>query len=137
MARRLSIYIQMETQQLGSRLLLVEDNLLAAEAVRLALMAHGFTVQVINVGRQAIGSLIQRPADVVVIDLTLPDVDGCALAQMIRKDWPNLPIILTSGYDQPVRLDSFLTNRQTAFIQKPYDIDSLISTIEAQMSGDA
>jgi DNA-binding response OmpR family regulator len=55
---------------LVSRLLLVEDNLMAAEAVRSALVDHGFSVQVINVGRQAIGSLIQRPADVVVIDLT-------------------------------------------------------------------
>ncbi|MCU1228264.1 MAG: hypothetical protein JWO97_1148 [Acidobacteria bacterium] len=118
---------------MGSRLLLVEDNVLAADAVRLALLEYGFIVQVINVGRQAIGSLIQRPADVVVIDLTLPDVDGCALAQMIRQEWPDLPIILTSGYDQPLRLASFLKNRQTAFIQKPYDVAALIETIEAQM----
>ena len=118
-----------------SRLLLVEDNVLAATAIVLALADHGFDVEVVNLGRQAVGRLIQRSFDVVLIDLTLPDLDGGTLAEMIRSDWPDLPIILTSGYDRPARLAALLESRFTAFLQKPFEIASLLSEIEAQRSG--
>ncbi|HWS72826.1 MAG TPA: response regulator [Thermoanaerobaculia bacterium] len=116
------------------RLLLVEDNVVAAAAIQLALVDQGFDTEVVNLGRQAIGRLIQSRFDAVVIDLTLPDLDGGALAEMIRYDWPDLPMILMSGYDRPARLAPFLENRLTAFLQKPFEITALVSEIELRLS---
>jgi len=115
------------------RLLLVEDDIQAANAIRFALAEYGFEVQTVNVGRQAIGTLIRHQSDAVVIDLTLPDVDGGALAKMIRHDWPDLPIIVVSGYEKPAGLAPLLEQRKTAFLQKPYDIGTLVEAIEARI----
>ena len=116
------------------RLLLVEDNEVAASAIQAALADQGFETEVVHLGRQAIGRLIQSPFDAVVIDLTLPDLDGGALAEMIRYDWPELPMILTSGYERPARISCCLENRFTAFLQKPFEITALISEIETRMA---
>ena len=114
-----------------ANVLLVEDNVGAAQALKLALEAYGFQVEVVHTGRETVGMLIHQKSDVIVVDLTLPDIDGAVVAEMVRRDWPDLPIILTSGYAQPARIADFLGKRNTAFLQKPYTIDALIDAIEA------
>ncbi len=113
-----------------TRLLLVEDDLLAAQALRYALTEHGFDVEVVSTGRAAIGELIHHQSEVMVIDLTLPDLDGAALTELVRRDWPNLPIVLTSGHERPPRLLPLLANRQTSFLQKPFELTTLIQVIQ-------
>jgi len=115
------------------RLLLVEDNVIAGEAVRLALTEYGFDVRVVHAGRDAIDEIRRHAAEAVVLDLTLPDLDGVAVAEMVRRQWPELPIIVTTGHAKPKRVDPLLVNPQTAFLQKPYEIGDLIASIQSRM----
>ena len=116
-----------------TRVLLVEDHVVAAEGVKLALSAHGYYVQVIHSGRETIGRLLQGHTDALVIDLSLPDIDGAVVADLVRQTWPDLPIIITTGYKQPVRVASLLQNGKTAFLQKPYEIGDLVHAIETRL----
>ncbi|HEX2832878.1 MAG TPA: response regulator [Thermoanaerobaculia bacterium] len=113
------------------RLLLVEDNVVAANAIASALAEHGIEAHLVYCGREAVGKLIHSEAQAAVIDLTLPDIDGVTVAEIIRRNWPEIPIILTSGHTEPAAAWALLKDGRTAFLQKPFDLDVLLTMIHA------
>jgi DNA-binding response OmpR family regulator len=115
------------------RVLLVEDNDLVAEGLRFALTERGFEVEIIRDGWAAIGWMTTEVPEVIVVDLTLPDLDGLVVAEMARRDWPEMPVIIMSGLEEPISVTALLQNRQTAFLQKPFEVDSLVAAIEHRM----
>jgi len=111
------------------RLLLVEDDVHAADGLKLALDDHGFQVRVVHLGRETVGVLIHEETDVLILDLTLPDIDGAVVGEIVRRGWPDLPIVITSGHEQPERLATLMAGRRIAYLRKPYTIDALIEVI--------
>lgn len=111
------------------RLLLVEDDVHAADGLKLALDEHGFHVRVVHFGRETVGVLIHEQMDVLILDLTLPDIDGAVVGEIVRRGWPDLPIVITSGHEKPERIAPLLAGRRTAYLRKPYTIDALIDVI--------
>ena len=119
------------------RLLLVEDNAVVAECIRHALAEEQFDVRVVDAGRRVIGEILHRRPDAVILDLTLPDLDGVVVAELVRRDWPDLPIIFTSGHPEPASLAALLRHPHTAFLQKPFEIETLVRAISRTMHATA
>lgn len=115
------------------RVLLIEDNLLAAEGLRLVLHDHGYHVRVVHYGREALGMVMHYHPDAVILDVNLPDLDGSIVGRAIRERCPELPIIFTTGLDRPARLDAMLREPHTSLLRKPYGFDDLIAEIEANV----
>jgi len=115
------------------RVLLVEDNVVAAEGLRLVLHDHGYHVRVVHHGREALGMVMHYRPDAVIIDVTLPDLDGAVVARAVREHCPDLPIIFTTGLERPARLDAMLREPHTSLLRKPYRFDDLIAEIEANV----
>ena len=115
------------------RLLVVEDNLVAAEGMRLVLKDHGYHVRVVHLGREALGMVMHYHPDAVILDVNLPDLDGAIVARAVREHSPDLPIIFTTGLDRPARLDAMLREPHTSLLRKPYGFDDLIAEIEANV----
>ena len=115
------------------RLLLVEDNAMAAEGVRLALNEHGFDVRVVRRALDACSGVKRHAAQVVVLDASLPDLHGAVVAEMLRSDWPDLPIIVTTVHSKSDRLNPLLVNSNTAFLHKPYEIAELLALIHSRI----
>ncbi|MGN6184464.1 MAG: response regulator transcription factor [Thermoanaerobaculia bacterium] len=115
------------------RLLLVEDNEVVAHAIQEALIERGIDVHLVHTGRESIGKLIHCEAQAVIIDLTLPDIDGLDIAEIIRRNWSDIPIILTSGYCEPAGAGALLNDGRTAFLQKPFEVDVLLAMIRARL----
>lgn len=112
------------------RFLLVEDNAALAEGLSWALRDLGHQVVVAGLGRQAIGMIQHRRPDAVILDISLPDIDGIQVAEFIRRDHPDLPIVFASGHDrdQP-RLAGVVRDRATASLRKPYATELLLETV--------
>lgn len=70
----------------GSRVLIVDDNRDTADTTAMLLRMHGFDVAVAYDGRSAIHQAGGFDPDVVLLDLSLPDIDGCAVAETLRRD---------------------------------------------------
>ncbi len=66
-----------------------------------------------------------------VIDLTMPDGDGGALAVSLRQRFPQLPVLLVSGYDRKSAARSGLDEAPTSFLHKPYGSEELAAALEA------
>jgi len=115
------------------RLLFVEDDLLAAQVVLPALQLAGFMVTAARTADEALmllnGGLV---VDVVFSDIVMPgSVDGIELAARIAARWPQLPVILATGY-------ALATPDAGAVrvLSKPYSIQDLIRTLIQLMPAD-
>jgi signal transduction histidine kinase/ActR/RegA family two-component response regulator len=117
----------------GRRVLLVEDNLDAAESLALLLQMDGHTVEVANDGAAALATLERFTPEVILLDIGLPEMDGYLLAQTIRAKSPALAARLyaMTGYGRPE--DRSLA-QQAGFddhLTKPVDPEQLLALIAA------
>jgi CheY-like chemotaxis protein len=86
--------------------LIVEDEPALLRALRIDLRARGYDVALASAGREALAQARQRPPDVVLLDLGLPDVDGTEVIRDLRG-WYQAPVIVLSGRDdRPARRPS-------------------------------
>jgi len=105
----------------GPLVLLVEDDVCVADVVAYLLSRQGCRVRRAGDGAQAAQEFAvhEREVAIVIMDCGLPDVDGVSLCRVFRKLAPNLPIVLTSGWDSaPARAMAGVG--PTVFLQKPF-----------------
>ncbi|WP_339915581.1 PAS domain S-box protein [uncultured Brevundimonas sp.] len=109
----------------GRRLLLVEDDVgVAAVAVEL-LQALGLIVQAVETAPEALKRLKVERFDVMLSDVVMPGgMTGIELARTCAADYPEMRIILTSGYAGD-DVDEALTDAPWPFLRKPYSADQL------------
>jgi DNA-binding NtrC family response regulator len=114
---------------MAQRILLVEDNAIAGFAVSEGLIDAGFDVQLVTMGGHVMPSLFATRPDVILLDVTLPDIDGVEVAVAVRERYPTLPIIFTTGHGSYPGLQQQRSHPKTRFIQKPYDISAVTDLI--------
>jgi PAS domain S-box-containing protein len=104
------------------RVLLVDDEEGVRNAMQQLLEYLGHQVLVASDGHQALSLLEQKAASIelVIMDVTMPGLDGIETAKRIHARWPHIPIVLSSGYAEPDR-----RVKGIKFLQKPYKLDTL------------
>src|SRR5690606_2677735 len=80
----------------GTRILAVEDDERIRTAVKLALEDEGWTVDEADNGEDALTKFQQAPADVVLIDIMLPGIDGFEVCRSIRRT-SDVPIVMVTA----------------------------------------
>ena len=110
-------------------ILLVEDDIPNRRAVALALKTAGHQVMSAEDGTDALELLACHHFELVITDLLMPNLNGLNLINTIRLKWPDIPIILMSGYLSR-DLGEGVMKGIAAFLQKPFSPMALIMTIE-------
>ena len=85
------------TAPLPQHLLLVDDDASLRSILRRGLEKSGYEVREAGEGGAALKLLASAPADLVITDLVMPDMEGIALILSLRKSHPKLPVIAMSG----------------------------------------
>ena len=113
---------------LQTMILLVEDEERAREVFARILRKAGYAVIEAGDGLEALSLLERMRCDLVISDILMPNLNGYALVARIRAKWPDLPIVLTSGY---LSQDGGKTimDGSVEFIPKPIDSEVLIATV--------
>ncbi len=117
--------------------LLVDDEPAIVETSRRVLTAAGYTVTAssssVDVLAQldALTGIDDPPADVVVTDLLMPDVDGVRLLRAVRSRWPLLPVIVMSGIGDPRPVVGSVPGPDPVILDKPFTVDALHGAIRA------
>lgn len=122
----------------AAHVLIVDDERLVRDVARVALRRSGLLVSEVQTGEEALATFAQRPEafDLVVLDLTLPGLQGRAVLQALRDQRPNLPIVLTSGYTAEEAGDLTAAPR-TLFLQKPWRPEQLVRAVRSLMAAGA
>ncbi|MFC7478720.1 response regulator, partial [Dankookia sp. GCM10030260] len=113
------------------KVLLVEDNLQVGEFARQMLEDLGHAATWAQDAANAL-ELLEEDAgrfDVVFSDVVMPGMDGVELGKQIRNRWPELPIILTSGYSHVLANDGA---RDFELLHKPYSVEGLSQALRSK-----
>ncbi len=115
---------------MANTIVLVDDDRNILASVSMALEAEGFTVRCYSDGAEALRGLAQQPADLAILDIKMPRMDGMELLTQLRKDSPMPVIFLTSKEDE---VDEVLGLRMGAddYIKKPFSQRLLVERIRA------
>src|ERR1043165_9571526 len=84
-----------------ARVLVVDDEQDMRMALRLFLERSGHTVQEAGDGEAAISTLHATGADVVLLDMRMPGMDGAQTLAKIREQYKDLPVIMVTGFGSP------------------------------------
>ncbi len=90
------------------RIVIIEDNALAANIYQSTLSRQGFNVEVATDGERGLAAVVTQKPDLILLDLMLPKIDGVELLRRIRgtEHLAAVPIIVISNAFTPARLDS-------------------------------
>ncbi len=119
-----------------ARLLVVEDEPSISGFVRRGLIFEGYDVEVAETGRAALEAVRDRPPDLVVLDLMLPEVDGIEVTRRVRAaeeadDLPRVPILMLTARDAVVDRVAGLETGADDYLVKPFDFDELLARVRA------
>jgi CheY-like chemotaxis protein len=112
--------------------LIVEDNAIARQIVRLSLAAEGYDIIEAEDGRTAISKMVDYHPDLVIQDMALPDIDGLSLAQTLR-DLPgreDVPLVAFSAFVDRLEEARATKDLFRAFIPKPIEPSKLVSLVK-------
>jgi DNA-binding NtrC family response regulator len=97
------------------------------------LESSGFEVSQAANGKQAVSAIRQRPDGVslVILDMTMPEMNGEEALNEIRSIRPGMPVLVISGYREQDAAGRFRQEQPSAFIQKPFEFETLLAKIQA------
>ncbi len=104
------------------RILVVDDHQDSLDLVD-QVLSGSFEVVLAHGGVEALRSLEREPFDGLMLDMTMPDVDGFDVMQFVREKLPDLPVMLTSALPNVERIAKQLGARD--WVTKPYRIGLL------------
>ncbi|MFO1500731.1 MAG: response regulator [Verrucomicrobiota bacterium] len=113
----------------SNRILVVDDEAMVLESVRMTLAHFGYSVETACTGNEALDKLGADRFSLVVTDRKMPGMSGDQLAAEIKQQWPGLPVILLTGYPpgrKPPGVDVILL--------KPFSTADLRSTVQALLT---
>ena len=115
------------------RLLLVEDDDAIAQPLQRALTREDFDVVHVATGTEAIAAALGGGFDLMVLDLTLPDVDGLDVCRRVRADDPGLPIIMLTARSDELDLVVGFDAGADDYMAKPFSMAELTARVRARL----
>ncbi|HZM07312.1 MAG TPA: response regulator transcription factor [Methylocella sp.] len=113
------------------RILVVDDEPAILRFLRASLESQGYIVTTAANARTALDMVKRHTADLVVLDLGLPDVDGLDVVGQIRDGGETLPIIILSSRENESAKVKALDLGADDYVTKPFGIDELLARIRA------
>lgn len=114
----------------NSNILIVDDDQRILRLVRVNLERAGFQVNSATSGAAALDQLTLEPPDAVVLDVTMPGMDGFAVTQRIREI-SNVPIIMLTAMGEQSQKVRGLEIGADDYLTKPFDPDELVARVRA------
>jgi signal transduction histidine kinase len=112
------------------KILIVDDERKIRESTRLLLVDEGYQAEVAQDGKEAIEILERTSFDLVITDLVMPNLDGFALIDYIRKTTPQVLVIVITAYASLESAIEAMHKGAYDYLIKPFDFELLKITVE-------
>lgn len=113
------------------RVLLVEDERQLAHIIKKGLEEEGYSIDVAYNGEEGLYMVENLPADIVVLDILLPKVDGLSILSKIRKKGIKTPVLLLTAWDSLSDKIKGLDTGADDYLTKPFEFGELLARIRA------
>jgi DNA-binding response OmpR family regulator len=121
--------------QMAATILVIDDDESVSELAEAVLQRVGFDVLVASGGREGL-EILERNAKriaLVVLDLSMPDISGEEVLRKIRCVFPDLPVVISSGYADAVVGVRVRSTHRVDYVGKPYEPDTLVERIRSML----
>jgi CheY-like chemotaxis protein len=119
---------------LSGRLLYVEDIVQIAELTCMMLEEIGLEITQASSAEEAlhVSGEGERPFDIVLTDVVMPGLSGVQLARRLNRRWPELPVVLVSGFSEELAAGY---GAQFELLRKPFTRHALIDCLQRHLDG--
>ncbi len=117
------------------RVLIVDDEAALRRQLMVGLAQHGYEVEECEEGLPALAMIKsaktrRSPFTSVILDVRLPDIDGLRILSVIKSTYPDLPVVVITGYGNENMIHTVESREGSAYLDKPFPVDALISELE-------
>jgi CheY-like chemotaxis protein len=116
-----------------ARILVAEDEVPVREFIRRVLEQRGHEVVAVSDGAEAVVKLARLPFDLLITDVVMPNMDGVELSLKVGRDFPDLPVLMMSGYTVHRRRANDIGSLAPV-LQKPFSMVDLNAAVERALS---
>ncbi len=115
------------------KVLLIDDEASLRRSVSLGLMQKGYQTEPCESGMKALQTLEtyrqkKVPLGCAIVDIRLPDIDGLKLLKVIKFNYPQLPVIIITGYGSETMAEE--AKSADAYLEKPFSMDDLAKVLD-------
>ncbi len=112
------------------KILLIDDETSLQRSLAIGLMQKGYATEACENGMSGLKALeafkkSQTPLHYVVVDIRLPDIDGIKLLKVIKFNYPELPVVMITGFGNETTEAGAKAERADAYLEKPFTVDEL------------
>jgi DNA-binding response OmpR family regulator len=115
-------------------ILIIDDEPTILELCKRMLECSGYSVLTASSGLVGIQLFSQQEVDLVILDRTMPDMDGPSTFSALRHVRPDVPVIISSGCHRDEAWEGFAEQGPNDYLQKPYRLQVLLEAIRQQLS---
>jgi two-component system response regulator MprA len=115
----------------GAKVLVAEDDRAVRESLVRALQLEGYTVASANNGADALEAVRQSVPDVILLDVSMPMVDGLTVCRVLRAEGNRVPVLMLTARTETSDRVAGLDAGADDYLAKPYDLDELLARLRA------
>src|SRR5882724_3006815 len=123
-----------ESSAMAGSVLIIDDEAEIRESLQTLLEMEGYDVETAATGQQGLNRIGQRPFDLVLLDLALPDRNGLDLLADLHRQSSDLSIIMITAYGTVENAVRAMQSGAANFIQKPWDNEKLLADVRAAVA---
>ena len=114
------------------RILIVEDNMDTYELVHFILEKNGFETFLAVNGRDGVNAALKQKPDLIIMDMSMPEMDGWTATGIIKKDEQTraIPLLALTAHALPGDRQRAMDAGCDEYITKPMDLDELVEAIK-------
>lgn len=118
---------------MNQHILVVEDDKDLRDVLQQTLNDQGYLVRLASDGTQALQMIQKVEPDLLLLDLGLPTVKGDTVCREVKKNYPEIPIIILTGRDTTADVVQGLNLGADDYITKPFEVEELVARIKARL----
>ncbi len=110
-------------------ILIVDDEKTVRRSLNRCLTLRGFSCAEAGNADEALESLKNKPADLVILDIMMPGTSGSEFLPHLKKSFPDTAVVMATAVVEPDTIVECMKNGAHDYITKPFDVDELVSNI--------
>jgi DNA-binding NtrC family response regulator len=114
----------------GLRILVVDDEKYIRELLA-GLLEDQYFIETAEDGEKAVKKLALSRFDVVLSDIKMPNMDGFGLLKTIKRDYPDIAVVMMTGFSQNYTIKEALTLGAEEYLPKPFRLEEVLMVVQS------
>ena len=119
-------------------ILVIDDNAMNLKLMEGIISYAGYRLEMAQSAEEGVAKAAEVHADMVLMDIQLPGMDGYEATQVLRKnaDYKDIPIVAISGYAMDQNKEKLIRAGFNGYIQKPIEVQTVLATLRQYLEND-